>query len=77
VNDRLISKIQRHVARSYPEMKDAKPSVKRKGGTGDGEERFQLTFKAQAEVPGGRKMSRVVRVVADEHGKVLRMSSSK
>lgn len=75
MDERQISKIRRHVVRSYPEMKDATPSVKRKSGNGEG--KFQLTFKAKAELPGGRKMSRVVRVVADERGNVLRMSSSK
>jgi hypothetical protein len=74
VDDQLIAKIRRQVVKTYPEMKDAKPSVRRQSGTHGG---FQLTFKAQADLPGGRKINRVVRVVADEKGGILRMSSSK
>lgn len=74
MDERLVLKVRRHVVKTYPEMKGAKPSVRRQSGNAG---RFQLTFKAQADLPGGRKMRRVVRVVADEEGNVLRMSSSK
>ncbi len=74
MDDRLISKIRRQVVKTYPEMKGAQPSVRRQSGKS---ERFELTFKAQADLPGGRKINRVVRVVADENGGILRMSSSK
>jgi hypothetical protein len=74
VDERLIAKIRRRVVETYPEMKGAEPSVRRLSGNNG---RVQLTFKAQADLPGGRKMRRVVRVVADEDGHILRMSSSK
>ncbi len=69
-----ISSVKREVARQFPEMASVQPSIKRQ--TNDGEQ-FLLTFKGKADLPGGRKINRVVRVVADERGRVLKMSTSK
>lgn len=43
----------------------------------DGDEQYLLTFKGKADLPGGRKISRVVRIVADERGRILKLSTSK
>jgi len=39
--------------------------------------RFLLTFRGTATLPGGKTMQRVVRVIANEKGKVLKMALSK
>ncbi|TFH33646.1 MAG: hypothetical protein E4G99_11095 [Anaerolineales bacterium] len=72
-----ISKVIQEVARSFPEMADVKPSVRKQDGNKSEGEQYLLTFKGKADLPGGRKISRVVRVVADERGHVLKMSTSK
>ncbi|MCH2540541.1 MAG: hypothetical protein MK000_09380 [Anaerolineales bacterium] len=38
---------------------------------------FLLTFRGSTALPGGKTMQRVVRVVANEKGKVLKMAVSK
>ncbi len=38
---------------------------------------FLLTFKGRGQGPGGRSIVRIVRVIADERGKVLKISTSK
>jgi hypothetical protein len=72
----LISKLTRSVTRKYPEMASSKPSVRKQSKPGGGIQ-FLLTYKGKARLPGGRTMSRIVRVVADENGRLIRMSSSK
>lgn len=75
MDKKLIDRISRKVAQSFPEMRGVRPKVKR-------EQRssglcYHLTYKGTAELPGGRTIKRVAHVLADEDGKVLRMSTSK
>jgi hypothetical protein len=66
-----IAKVTRQVVRTFPEMEGIAPSVRKDA------ERFVLTYKGKAEVPGGRMISRIVRVVADERGQIIRISTSR
>jgi hypothetical protein len=72
---KLIDKISRKVAQSFPEMRGVRPKVKREQ-TRSGL-RYRLTYKGSVELPGGRTMKRITHVLADENGTVLRMSTSK
>jgi hypothetical protein len=76
VEPALISKLTQSVSRQYPEMASVKPSVRKQSKPGGGSQ-FLLTYKGKAQLPGGRTMSRIVRVVADENGRLIRMSTSK
>jgi hypothetical protein len=72
-----ISNVKKDVSRSFPEMAGVEPTVRKQDANNNGVEQYLLTFKGKADLPGGRKISRVVRVVADERGRVLKMSTSK
>jgi hypothetical protein len=72
----LIAKVQKQVGRQFPELAGSKPTVKKQASQ-DGKEQYLLTFKGKADLPGGRKINRVVRVVVDERGHILKMSTSK
>jgi hypothetical protein len=65
-----VEKISQRVYREYPEMRGARPSV---ASSGKG---YTLVYKATAQTPAG-PLARVVRVLADERGKVTRLSTSK
>jgi hypothetical protein len=69
-------RIARQVSRSFPEMVGVRPSVRQQGGR-NGHSQYLLVFKGHAELPGGKSMSRIVRVVADESGNIIRMSTSR
>lgn len=71
-----LAKITRKVARKFPEMEGVRPSLKRKCESNNILQ-YEVTFKGSAELPGGKTMRRVVRVIADEKGRILRMSTSK
>jgi hypothetical protein len=72
-----IERINRKVSKQFPEMKSVRPSVKVESKANNGRQKFALTYKGKVELPNGRMLSRVVHVVADEKGKVIRMSTSK
>ena len=65
-----LEKIHQRVCREYPEMQGVRPTAAESGG------RYTLTYKGAVETPAG-KMARIVRVSADENGRVLRISTSK
>ena len=76
-----IDAIARQVYRQFPEIKEARPAVQNQPGAktpgAPGGSRFVLTFKGKGQGPGGQSILRIVRVVADERGKVLKISTSR
>jgi hypothetical protein len=73
----ILEQVSRHVAKKFPEMVGVRPTIRRQGKSSSDDPCFVLTFKGKAELPGGRKISRIVRVVADDSGRIIRMSTSK
>lgn len=75
-----IDTIARQVYRQFPEVKNVRPAVqsqaasKAPAGTPG---RYLLTFRGAGAGPGGQSILRIVRVVADERGKVIKMSTSR
>jgi hypothetical protein len=70
IDNSAVEKISQRVIREYPEMRGVRPSIS------SGDKRSTLVYKATVQTPAG-PMARVVRVVADDHGRVVRMSTSK
>lgn len=81
MKSQYIESVSQTVYRQFPEMRGARPTVQAQSAPGAksaGEApRHLLTFKGQVDGAGGRKMLRVVRVVADDYGKILKISTSK
>ena len=82
-----IKSISSKVHRRFPELRNVLPVVRsqstpksRPSGNGRASKsrnRFLLTFRGTAALPGGKTMQRVVRVIANEKGKVIKMALSK
>lgn len=73
----LVEQVSREVARSFPEMAGVRPTVRRQETGRHANPQYLLVYKGKAELPGGRLLNRVVRVVVDERGRIVRMSTSK
>ncbi len=74
---KVVSKISRKVAKTFPEMRHVQPTIRKQPGSSRQSPRFVLTFKGKADLPGGKRLTRIVRVVADERGEIIRMSTSR
>lgn len=74
-----IDSIARQVYGQFPDVKGARPNVQTQAGakTPNSAQRFVLTFKGSGQGPGGKTIPRIVRVVADERGKVIKISTSR
>ena len=71
-----IAKVTRQVIRTFPEMDGVSPSVRGQSESPDAAQ-FVLTYKGKAPLPGGKTLTRIVRVVADDRGRILRISTSR
>jgi hypothetical protein len=72
-----IDKVTKKIKKQFPEMSGVRPTVKSQKSPSRGESQYLLTYKGKAILPGGRTLNRIVRVVADPAGRVLRISTSR
>lgn len=76
MDKQTLARVSAQVARSFPEMAGVAPTIRSQPAAGDLAQ-YLLVYKAKALLPDGRQMPRVVRVVADDQGRIVRMSTSK
>ena len=73
---KILSKLNKQVVRSFPELANVKPKVSAQSKSADAGT-YLVTYKGKANLPGGRSIERIVRVVADGRGHILKMTTSR
>jgi hypothetical protein len=73
----IIQSVSKKVARKFPEMAGVRPTVKQQKNKNGDLAQILLTYKGKAELPGGKTIKRIVRVVANERGQIKKISTSK
>lgn len=76
MNRETVAQVSREVSRKFPEMDGVRPTI-RPQGESRGQAQYLLVYKGRAELPGGRTLSRIVRVVCSEDGQIVRLSTSR
>jgi hypothetical protein len=71
MDSQAISAICKQIYRQFPEVDGVKPSVKPQGNN------YLLVFHGMANMGGGKKIERTVRVVADSAGKISKVTTSR
>lgn len=71
-----LERVCQQVVRSFPELEGVRPTLRRQATPG-GDDQYLLLFKTHADLPGGRSLNRIVRVVADPQGNIVRISTSR
>ena len=84
LNSGNIKTISVKVYKTFPELKGISPNVTKQSIPTNKisskmmqDYRYLLTYKGVAAMPGGHTMNRIVRVVANHKGKVIKMTLSK
>ncbi len=76
-----IQSISNVIYRRFPEFAGTRPTVKPQKMAsvipGDSTGTYLLTFQKKASLPGNKTLSRWVRVVANEQGKILKITTSR
>ena len=72
-----VQNISKQIYRRFPEFKGIKPKVRSQATPKTGNPTFLLTYAMQARLDENRLLDRWVRVVVDEDGKIIKISTSK
>ncbi len=72
---KMIDHISEEVYRKHPDLKGVKPEITPRKG--DSSPDTLLVYSKSVSGPGGKKINRIVRAVADENGKIKKISTSK
>jgi hypothetical protein len=67
----IVSAICKQIYRQFPEVNGVKPSIKPQGNN------YLLVFHGSADMGGGKKIERNVRVVTDSSGKINKVTTSR
>jgi hypothetical protein len=84
MDPKLIMQISKIVYKQFPEVDGKKPRVRKQARANGAKPKknaeipvYLLTFQGQGQGPGGRKIPRLIRVVANARGKIIKMSTSR
>jgi hypothetical protein len=72
-NETLVRSVRARAAREFPELAGASAEVKPQSGGG----RYLVILRGQVELPGGRRLERIVRATVDDRGRILKWSTSR
>lgn len=76
MEQKSINKVNRAVYQQYPALSNVKPKISKQNSSKN-QFTYLLLYKKSVEVNSGKKIPVVVRVVCDERGSILKISSSK
>ena len=75
MNAKMIDKISEDVYKKHPDLKGVKPKITLREG--DPSSDVLLVYQKKVSGPGGKTINRIVRAVADQAGKIKKISTSK
>ena len=81
MNQKLISAVSKEIYHRFPEFAGTQPKVQIQHAINsrpsDNGSTYLLTFNSQASIAGKKSLPRWVRVVVNEQGKILKVSTSR
>lgn len=81
MDSKLVDSISKQIYKRFPEVEGKKPKVRRQASNSGNKSKstgtYLLTFQGKAKVQGGKTINRYIRVVADDEGKIIKVSTSR
>jgi hypothetical protein len=79
MDDRQLQSISSKVSRQFPEVAGARPQVKRQSSSKSKSSpvTYLITYRGKSKTADGKSITRIVRVTANDTGKILKMSTSR
>lgn len=72
-----VQVISKQIYRRFPEFKGVKPKVRSQQTSKTTSQTYLLTYATRAKIAEDRFLERWVRVVVDESGKIIKISTSR
>lgn len=80
MNDNYLKSISSRISRQFPEVSTSNPKIRRQSGkeakTSSEKSIYLITYRGKVKTADGKSINRIVRVTADDHGKILKISTS-
>jgi hypothetical protein len=76
MNDKYLKSISSKISRQFPEVAKSKPKVQRQSGQ-KSTPTYLITYRGKAQTADGKTINRVVRVTADDGGKIIKITTSR
>jgi Tfp pilus assembly protein PilX len=79
MDDNLLKSITSTVSKKFPEVAGARPQVKLQSGqkSKSSPATYLITYRGKSKTPDGKAIIRIVRVTANDTGKIIKMSTSR
>jgi predicted lipoprotein len=79
MKDKNIKTISSKISRQFPEVAGSQPKVQRQTSKSSKSSNptYLLTYRGKAKTADGKSINRVVRVTADESGKIIKITTSR
>jgi Tfp pilus assembly protein PilX len=79
MNDKQLKSISSKVSRQFPEMAGSQPKVKRQSTqkSKSSPSTYLITYRGKAKTADGKSIPRIVRVTANDSGKIIKISTSR
>ncbi len=74
---RTIEKICKQVYQRFPEMSGSQPKVQAQSLGAQKDASYLLTFRSNAKTADGKALTNIVRVVASDTGKIIKITTSR
>ena len=75
MNEKYLKSISSKVSRQFPEVAKSKPRVLRQSKFASST--FLITYRGKTKTADGKSINRIVRVTADDKGKIIKISTSR
>ncbi len=79
MNDKQIKSITSKVSCQFPEVAGVQPKVRRQSGGGSKSTAatYLITYQGKSKTADGKSITRIVRVTANDSGKIIKISTSR
>jgi predicted lipoprotein len=79
MNDKQLKSISSQVSRQFPEVAGTQPKVRRQSTqkSKSSPATFLITFRGKSKAADGKSITRIVRVTANDSGKIIKISTSR
>jgi hypothetical protein len=79
MNDKYLKSISSKISRQFPEVAKSKPKVQRQSGqkSRSSTTTYLITYRGKAKTADGKSINRIVRVTADDGGKIIKITTSR
>jgi hypothetical protein len=79
MNDRQLKSISSQVSRKFPEVAGSSPKVKRQTSSKSksSPSTYLITYRGKSKAADGKSITRIVRVTANDSGKIIKISTSR